>query len=46
MVTFLNIGMRADYLPQWMRSLGVGFFAVTLARIVTERPVAGIEKAG
>jgi len=44
-VTFLNIGMRADYFAQWIRSFGigwpiaavVGFFTMPVARIVTER---------
>jgi Protein of unknown function (DUF2798) len=52
-VTFLNIGMRADFLTQWMRSFGigwpiaafVGFFAMPVARSVTERLLSWIEKA-
>ncbi|MGP0091538.1 MAG: DUF2798 domain-containing protein [Xanthobacteraceae bacterium] len=53
-VTFLNIGIRAGYLAQWMRSLGIGcpiaafvdFFTMPLPRIMTERIVTWTEKAG
>jgi len=52
-VTFLNIGFRADFLFRWMRAFAIGwpvaalvaFFAFPLARRVTERIVAIIEGA-
>ena len=47
-VTFINIGFRADYLSQWMRAFVMGwpvaalvaFFAIPFARRVTARIVA------
>jgi hypothetical protein len=48
------LGIRADDLAQWMRSLGigwpiaafVGFFTVPLVRIMTERMVTWTDRAG
>ena len=50
-VTFINIGFRADYLLQWMRAFVIGwpvaalvaFFAIPLARRATQRIIAIIE---
>jgi hypothetical protein len=50
-VTFLNIGLRADYLAQWLGSFiiawpiaaVVAFIAIPLARLVTQKLVAVIE---
>lgn len=50
-VTFLNIGLRADYLSQWLGSFiiawpiaaVVAFIAIPLARQTTQKIVALIE---
>jgi hypothetical protein len=50
-VTFLNIGLRADYLSQWLGSFivawpiaaVVAFIAIPLARQATQKIVALIE---
>jgi hypothetical protein len=50
-VTFLNIGLRHDYLAQWMRAFAVGwpvaaivaFVAIPVARVVTQRLVSLID---
>jgi hypothetical protein len=50
-VTFINIGFRGDYLSQWMLAFIMGwpvaavvaFFAIPLARRITQRIVAMIE---
>ena len=50
-VTFLNIGLRADYLSQWLGSFiiawpiaaVVAFIAIPLARHTTQKIVALIE---
>ena len=50
-VTFLNIGLRADYLSQWLGSFiiawpiaaVVAFVAIPLARQATQKIVALIE---
>ncbi|MGH6783699.1 MAG: DUF2798 domain-containing protein [Sphingomicrobium sp.] len=50
-VTFLNIGLRADYLSQWLGSFfiawpiaaAVAFIAIPLARHATQKLVALIE---
>jgi hypothetical protein len=52
-VTFLNIGLRADYLSQWLGSFTVAwpiaavvaFFAIPAARWLTRALVALIEGA-
>jgi hypothetical protein len=52
-VTLLNIGLRADYLSQWLGSFivawpiaaVVAFFAIPAARWLTHRLVALIEGA-
>jgi hypothetical protein len=52
-VTFLNIGMRADYFSQWLGSFiiawpiaaVVAFFAIPAARWITRNVVAVIERS-
>jgi Protein of unknown function (DUF2798) len=50
-VTFLNIGLRADFLSKWLGSFiiawpiaaAVAFIAIPLARLTTQKIVALIE---
>jgi hypothetical protein len=50
-VTFFNIGLRADFVPRWLSAFLVGwpvasvtaFFAIPFARMVTLRVVGLIE---
>jgi hypothetical protein len=52
-VTFFNIGLRADFVPRWLSAFLVGwpiasvtaFFAIPFARLVTLRIVGLIEGA-
>jgi len=52
-VTFFNIGMRADFVPRWLSAFVVGwpvaavtaYFALPFARGVTLRIVGLIERA-
>jgi hypothetical protein len=52
-VTFFNIGMRADFVPRWLSAFVVGwpvaavtaYFALPFARAVTLRIVGMIERA-
>ncbi|HZP79331.1 MAG TPA: DUF2798 domain-containing protein [Pseudolabrys sp.] len=47
-VTFTNIGFRADFVPRWLKAFGIGwpvaavtaFVAIPLARGVTQKLVA------
>jgi Protein of unknown function (DUF2798) len=51
-VTFFNIGLRADFVPRWLSAFLVGwpvasvtaFFALPFARAVTLRVVGLIER--
>ena len=53
-VTFFNIGLRADFVPRWLSAFlvgwpvaaVVGYFAFPFARAVTLRIVGLIEGAG
>lgn len=50
-VTFSNIGLRADFVPRWLSAFGIGwpvaavtaFFAIPLVRAATAALVALIE---
>jgi hypothetical protein len=52
-VTFFNIGLRADFVPRWLSAFVVGwpiaavtaFFALPFARVVTQRIVDLIDGA-
>jgi hypothetical protein len=50
-VTFFNIGLRADFVPRWLSAFIVGwpvaaataYLAILLARAVTQRIISVIE---
>ena len=52
-VTFFNIGLRADFVPRWLSAFLIGwpvaaviaFFALPFARVVTQRIVNLIDGA-
>lgn len=53
LATFLNLGIRPDFLSQWMRAFvfswpvaaGAAFFAIPVARRVTAALVALLDKS-